>query len=742
IQLWMAENFLESSSSPKEVGEQYFNDLLSLSFFQQSNKEAKITFIMHDLLIDLAKYLCQDSCIRFGVDEPQGIHKRTRHFSFATDLIQIFDGFGNLIDSQKLHTFVQTSWRRYPPSMSCWRCNMSIDDLFSKFKYIRVLSLNGFLRFTEVPKSIGNLKHLRSLDLSYTEIEKLPDSISSLYKLQTLKLNYCERLKELPSGLLQLDRLCFLELLNTKVKNVHILGKLKNLQVLMNSFCVDMHKELSIQQLGQINLHGSLSISGLQNIEDSSHASEAYLKNKPQLVELVFNWKWSDSSSVDSTKAGDVIENLQPSKHLKKLSIRSYMGAQFPNWLLDNSLPYLVSLVLKECKYCKRLPPLGLLPSLKDLKIKKLHGIVNIDADFHGNNSSSFKSLETLYFSNMGEWEKWECKDLTGAFPCLQMLSIMYCPKLKGQLPELLVPLEKLCISYCQKLEAFAPRALDIKLEESAKVLFDWATVKSLRLAGYIMEASFLDMVRDNIPDNSIQHLKINGSSWGRPPIIGDSVSLWNFPLDFFPTLKSLTLWRLNSLRMISQNHAQNHLDWLQIGNCPKIESLPENWDMLKSLHISDCPKLEPFTEGGLPSNLKEMTLSKCSRLVGSLKVAFGDNPSLKTLHIEHLDAECFPDEGLLPLSLTELVIRNFPNLQKLDYRVLNQLSFLQSLTLSNCPKLQQLPEEGLPKSISDLSIHLCFLLEERCRKGGKDWEKVAHIPRLRTSYLELPFFP
>ncbi|BAT89348.1 hypothetical protein LR48_Vigan02g262500 [Vigna angularis] len=716
IQLWMAENFLESptTKSPKEVGEQYFNDLLSWSFFQQSNKEEENAFIMHDLFIDLAKYLCQDICIRLGVDEPQGIHKRTRHFSFATDLIRIFDGFGNLIDYRKLHTFVQKRWRRYPPPRSFWRCNTSIDDLFSKFKYIRVLSLKD-LMFTEVPKSIGNLKHLRSLDLSNTAIEELPDSIGLLYKLQTLKLNRCERLKELPSCFLQLDKLCFLELLNTEVKNVHILGELKNLQVLMNSFCVDIHKELSIQQLGQINLHGSLSISGLQNIEDPSHASEAYLKNKPHLVELEFNWNWSfsssvdssDSSSDDSTKDKDVIENLQPSKHLKKLSISSYMGKQFPNWLFDNSLPNLVSLVLKDCEYCERLPPLGLLPSLKDLRIEKLHGIVSIDADFYGNNSSSFKSLEKLYFFDMKEWEKWECKVVTGAFPRLQKLCIKGCPKLQGQLPELLVRLEKLIIRDCEKLEAVAPRALDIKLKESAKVLFDWATVKSLELTGYIMEASFLDMVQKNIPDNSIQRLEIYGSSFSPPPNIG----LWTFPLHFFPTLKTLVLWRLNSLQMISQNHA---LECLDISRCPKIESLPENRDMLKSLYIEDCPILKPFNKGGLASNLEEMTLRKCSRLVGSLKGAFGDNPSLKTLHIDYLDAECFPDEGLLPLSLTKLVIRNFPNLQKLDYRVLNQLSSLKSLTLWNCPKLQPLPEEGLPISISDHSKVLCSLSEAR----------------------------
>ncbi|WVZ03495.1 hypothetical protein V8G54_024301 [Vigna mungo] len=685
IQLWMAQNFLENplqKKSPKEVGEEYCNDLLSWSFFQQQSIfTGEKGFIIHDLLNDLAKYVCEDICIRLGVDEPKGIPKTTRHCSFSDSG---FDGFGSSIDTQKLHTFIPTEW------FWGWYCKMSIDDLFSRFKLIRVLSLSHCHSLTEVPECVGNLKHLRSLDLSYTVIEKLPDSISLLYKLQILLLNYCENLKELPSCLHQLHNLRRLDLEGSGVQNVVAhLGKLKNLQVTMSSFHVKKSKENNFQQLGELDLHGSLTIDDLQNIENPSYALEVDLKNKPHLVELRLEWNFSGSSSVDSEKAEDVIENLRPSKYLKELSIRNYIGKQFPDWLLHNSLPNLVWLKLKGCESCQRLPPLGLLPFLNYLKISGFDETVSIDADFHGNNSSSFKSLKTLYFSNMRQWEKWDCQAVTGAFPCLENFSIKNCPKLKGHLPKF-VALETLRVVDCEQLEAL----ISLRVEE-------------------LSVCSDLESISD------------------------DYVSLRIFPLDFFPTLCTLQLSGFPNLQMISQNHVHNHLWLLEIKECPKLESLPANMHMLlpslTDLEIKECPRLESFSEGGLPLNLKDITLKNCFRLVGSLKRALGDSPSLTTLSIGKVEAECFPDEGLLPLSLTRLIIKDCQNLKKLNYKGLLELSSLEELYLKKCPNLECLPEEGLSKSISYLEIINCPLLEQRCQKeGGEDWEKISHIQKSR----------
>ncbi|KAG4947328.1 hypothetical protein JHK87_043335 [Glycine soja] len=750
IQLWMAENFLnchQCSRSPEEVGQQYFNDLLSRSFFQQSSLIFKEGFVMHDLLNDLAKYVCGDIYFRLRVDQAKCTQKTTRHFSVSIITEPYFDEFGTSCDTKKLRTFMPTSRRMNETGWSLdeyhtsWNCKMSIHELFSKLKFLRVLSLSHCLDIEELPDSVCNFKHLRSLDLSHTGIKKLPESACSLYNLQILKLNHCRSLKELPSNLHELTNLHRLEFVNTDIiKMPPHLGKLKNLQVSMSSFNVGKRSEFTIQKFVELNhVHERLSFRELQNIENPSDALAADLKNNTRLVELEFEWN-SHRNPDDSAKERDVIviENLQPSKHLEMLSIRNYGGKQFPNWLSDNSLSNVVSLELDNCQSCQHLPSLGLLPFLKNLEISSLDGIVSIGADFHGNSTSSFPSLERLKFSSMKAWEKWECEAVIGAFPCLQYLSISKCPKLKGDLPEQLLPLKRLEISECKQLEASAPRALELKLEleqqDFGKLQLDRATLKKLSMRAYSNYKEALLLVKsDTLEELNIYCCPSLGMVDCDCEMRDDGCdSQKTFPLDFFPALRTLELNGLRNLQMITQDQTHNHLEFLTIRTCPQLESLPGSTS-LKGLTIYHCPRVESFPEGGLPSNLKKMHLYKCSSgLMASLKGALGDNPSLETLGIIEQDAESFPDEGLLPLSLTYLWICDFPNLKKLDYKGLCHLSSLKELILDDCPNLQQLPEEGLPKSISYLLIEGCPKLKQRCQNpGGKDWPKIAHIPTL-----------
>ncbi|KAG4959964.1 hypothetical protein AAZX31_13G168800 [Glycine max] len=869
IQLWMAENFLQCSQqgkSAEEVGEQYFNDLLSRCFFQQSSNTERTDFVMHDLLNDLARFICGDICFRLDGNQTKGTPKATRHFLID---VECFDGFGTLCDTKKLRTYM-------PTSDIYWDCEMSIHELFSKFNYLRVLSLSVCHDLREVPDSVGNLKYLRSLDLSNTKIEKLPESICSLYNLQILKLNGCRHLKELPSNLHKLTDLHRLELIKTGVRKVPAhLGKLEYLQVLMSSFNVGKSREFSIQQLGELNLHGSLSIENLQNVENPSDALAVDLKNKTHLVELKLRWD-SDWNPDDSMKKRDeiVIENLQPSKHLEKLKISNYGGKQFPRWLFNNSLLNVVSLTLENCRSCQRLPPLrlfpflkelsiggfdgivsinadfygssscsftsleslnffdmkeweeweckgvtgafprlqrlsivfcpklkglpalgllpflkelsiggldgivsinadffgssscsftsleslkfsnmkeweeweckgvtgafprlqrlsiedcpklkglpplGLLPFLKELSIEGLDGIVSINADFFGSSSCSFTSLESLEFSDMKEWEEWECKGVTGAFPRLQRLSIMRCPKLKGHLPEQLCHLNDLKISGCEQLVPSALSAPDIHqldLGDCGELQIDHpTTLKELTIRVHNVEAALLEQIgrnyscsNNNIPIHSSYDFLVS------LVIAGGCDSLTTFPLDMFPILRRLDIWNCPNLQRISLGQAHNHLQTLSIGICDQLESLPEGMHVL------------------LPS-LHYLGIIRCYKLISLMKSALGGNHSLESLWIGGVDVECLPEEGVLPHSLVTLKIYDCPDLKRLDYKGLCHLSSLKLLILEECPRLQCLPEEGLPKSISTLHISNCPLLKQRCRKPqGEDWPKIAHIKRV-----------
>ncbi|KAL2979426.1 hypothetical protein AAZX31_13G171900 [Glycine max] len=741
IQLWVAENFVQCSqqSNPQEeIGEQYFNDLLSRSFFQRSSIEK--CFFMHDLLNDLAKYVCGDICFRLQVDKPKSISK-VRHFSFVTEDDQYFDGYGSLYHAQRLRTFMPMT---EPLLLINWGGRKLVDELFSKFKFLRILSLS-LCDLKEMPDSVGNLNHLRSLDLSYTSIKKLPDSMCFLCNLQVLKLNYCVHLEELPSNLHKLTNLRCLEFMYTEVRKMPMhMGKLKNLQVLSSFYVGKGIDNCSIQQLGELNLHGSLSIEELQNIVNPLDALAADLKNKTHLLDLELEWNEHQNLD-DSIKERQVLENLQPSRHLEKLSIRNYGGTQFPSWLSDNSLCNVVSLTLMNCKYFLCLPPLGLLPILKVLSIGGLDGIVSINADFFGSSSCSFTSLESLEFSDMKEWEEWECKGVTGAFPRLQRLSIMRCPNLKGHLPEQLCHLNDLKIYGCQQLVPSALSAPDIhqlSLGDCGKLQIDHpTTLKKLTIRGHNVEAALLEEIgrnyscsNNNIPMHSCYDFLL------RLHIDGGCDSLTAIPLDMFPILRKLDISKCPNLQRISQGQAHNHLQSLYIKECPQLESLPEGMHvLLPSLHhlwIEDCPKVQMFPEGGLPLNLKSMRLCGSYKLMSLLKSALGGNHSLERLEIGGVDVECLPDEGVLPHSLVNLEIRYCPDLKRLDYKGICHLSSLKELTLYECPRLQCLPEEGLPKSISTLWIWGdCQLLKKRCREPeGEDWPKIAHIKRVWLS--------
>ncbi|KAG6479890.1 hypothetical protein ZIOFF_063366 [Zingiber officinale] len=121
--------------------------------------EEDASYVMHDLVHDLASYVAQDE------------------YLCVTDIM--FD-----LEKSKNKRRVEDS------GQYLW----VLDDLFWKLKCLRALDL-GYTNITELPESIGSLKLLRSFLIRETGVKRLSESICNLYNLQTLNFSetyYCE----------------------------------------------------------------------------------------------------------------------------------------------------------------------------------------------------------------------------------------------------------------------------------------------------------------------------------------------------------------------------------------------------------------------------------------------------------------------------------------------------------------------------------------------------------------------
>ena len=586
------------------------------------------------------------------------------------------------------------------------------------------------------------------------------------------------------------------------------MGGLKCLRTL-TKFIVDKDSGFQIGELGELsNLRGAMLISKLQNVINPTDALNAKLMAKRHIDELTLEW---DANSIVSQSEREVLKNLQPHTNLKRLFIHNYEGLRFPNWVGDLSFSNITVLHLKSCRSCPNLPSIGQLPSLQDLSIFGFDVVVKVGPGFYGNGSSAvtpFGSLTILKCEGMLKWEEWFCYDgeneQGGAFPRLQDLHLVDCPKLRGNLPKKLPSLSTLVINNCSQLEKSLPSApaiRDLRLMSCHEVSLKEMppTLNELRMEGFNNLESLLDGVMDRnhcleeliiwdcpvlkfLPRGglltSLKKLGILNcrelqftmypcySSLESLYISYSCNSLMSFPLDIFPKLYYLGIKMCRNMESLSVSEG-HHLDLLvleieecpnflafpsgglpapnltrlKVASCIRLESLPENMHTLlpslQSLYIENCPRVDHFPDGCLPSNLNRFVIDVSEKIFATrMEWGLQRLHSLRILLFSNLagdcrDVESFPEEDLLPTSLSTLGIAGFPNLRSLDKKGLQHLTSLEELWIKDCPKLKHMPaKKGQPISVSHLRIHQCPLFTKRLqRKKGKEWRKIAHIP-------------
>nr|BBB04717.1 NB-LRR disease resistance protein [Solanum lycopersicum]BBB04720.1 NB-LRR disease resistance protein [Solanum lycopersicum]BBC83286.1 disease resistance protein [Solanum lycopersicum] len=755
IYLWIANGLVKQFC----LGNKYFDELSSRSLFERVPKSEWKSegFVMHDLINDLAQTASSKHCIRLEENEGSAnMLEQSRHMSYSMGEDGDFEKLKQLSESEQLRTLL--------PTTDCYFLCLSkrvLHNILPRLTSLRALSLSCYV-IKELPNDLFiKLKILRFLDLSRTEIEKLPDSICVLYNLETLLLSSCRYLVELPLQMEKLINLRHLDLSNTSGLKMPLhLSKLKSLQMLVGAkFLVGGSGGLRMEDLGEVhNLYGSLSVFELQNVVDRREAVKANMKEKEHVNKLSLEWS-RGSSAYDSQTEREILDGLHPYTNIKQLKITGYRGAKFSNWLADPLFLKLVKLSLSDCKDCDSLPALGLLPCLKILLIRGMHGIRELTEEFYGISSSKkpFNSLEKLEFEDMAEWKQWHVLG-SGEFPKLEKLSIEYCPELTGKLPENLCSLTELKISGCPQLnldrsqlegmkqivelsirDCNSVTSLPFSILPSSLKRISIGNCEKLKLEEAVGYSNmFLEELQlrkcDCIDDISPEFLPR-----ARRLSVEDCHNVTRF---LIPTAtESLTIQNCENVEILSVA-VDSAMTYLEIWNCEKLQEI--HLFNLQVLKMSNCKKVvngrkelvirhdgsdEEIQHWQLPSSITRLTIKNLKTLSSQVLKSL---TSLQYLCVEG-NIPSLVEQGWLPSSLSVLHLGYNDELHSLH---LSHLTSLIRLHITNCPKLQSLSESALPSSLSHLEIYHCRNLQslsESALPSSLSQMVIYHCPNLQS---------
>ncbi|XP_057744119.1 putative disease resistance protein At3g14460 [Arachis stenosperma] len=794
----MTDNLLQPprrGQTLEEVGCECFDGLVSRLFFKQVDNDDEKYFVMHDLMHDLATFLAGDLYCRFAEKEEMSI--LTRHLSYNHSIPETKWSSNK---KESLRTLLYINYgAHFWKSRTTLPCDilsknkylrvLSFDtlDIFrysiaKKLIQLRYLNLS-WSAVKILPESLCNLCNLQTLKLEgCSKLTMLPNGMYNLVNLRHLNIRGTP-LKKMPKGMGILKQLHIL--------SKFVVGKQEDNGMEELGGLWNLHGSLEIEKLENV-VDGNEARSA--RIIEKKHIEELLLKWSVS--------SGDDMVSNTHTDEQDILGGLQPHTGLKELIVYGYKGKIFPEWIGHSLYQNMTSVSLQYCWNCCVLPSLGQLPSLKSLSIKSFDKLKSIGKEFYKNEGhqrsspiAPFPSLETLVFDGMSCWEEWHLPD-SEAFPQLKSLLITKCPMLKGDMFNqvlMRIVFSSSDVSKVRLLEIGGDdKGLDkeMTLDENSLSIRGFESVVECAFKARIIhhltslqeikfwECSSVVSLGSNCLPKSLQKLRIYSCSQiellqqqHKYDLVHLQIescdSLTSLSLDAFPNLENLKIERCSNLESVSMSEPPHaalqrlsirwcdefvsfpeaglvapNLAHLSITYCDKLEALPRDMNSLlpnlQSLDIRGCPIIHRLPEGGLPPNLKELSVGDWEEQVRGLSW-LGNLDNLTHLTIAGFWCESiksYPEAGWLPRlpSLTTLYIQFFDNLETLECSELLRLTSLQQLHISYCPRLKNMEGEKLPPSLFLLEIYHCGLLGKNCKnKHQQIWSKISHIPTIEV---------
>ncbi|CAL5391848.1 unnamed protein product [Camellia sinensis] len=418
VRLWMAEGFIEEQKGKtlEEVAEEYLIELILRNLVQVSStkingrvKNCRVHDVVREIILSKSEEL---SFCHVLADEDSSLNNQSRRLS-----MHMKNRMDKVLESthiSRIRSFFLFAGGELP--------NKSLlGELAANFKLLKVLDLQD-APLDQLHEEVGNLLHLR-----YLSVKTIPKSIGKLQNLQTLNLKY-SLVFELPIEINRLHKLRHLlsfsfnydiDISLDSIRGVKIRGGIGHLEQLQKLWVVEALEEeeewgnlvfKELENLRQLRKLGVLKVR-----RENGRVLCAAIEKMKHLRVLGIRAKSEDEIM-------DLHSISSPPEYLQRLYLGGYL-LTLPDWI--PKLQHLLAIRLHWTGLtANAIKSLQVLPNLLKLDIYQGYDGQRLHFEVGG-----FQKLKVLYLQGLKRLNSMVIED--GALPLLEEIWIGPSPQLK-----------------------------------------------------------------------------------------------------------------------------------------------------------------------------------------------------------------------------------------------------------------------------------------------------------------------